>query len=120
MGVFPDLKNSVIFDNYTSDPLHTAFINEYLDEECNTGRMSGPYTHEEVEGILGPFQCSPILVNVQEQGPGVDPKLRVVQNYLKSNGDHPATNNYIDPALFPTRFGSANKDREFCLLSLSF
>ncbi len=75
MGVFPDLKNSVIFDNYTSDPLHTAFIDEYLDEECDAGPMSGPYTREEVEGILGPFQCSPILVNIQEQDPGVDPKL---------------------------------------------
>ncbi len=55
MGVFPDLKNFVIFNNYTSDPLHTAFINKLLDEECDAGQMLGPYTHEEVEGILGPF-----------------------------------------------------------------
>ncbi len=107
MGDFPQLQCSVIFPNYISDPAHTDFINDYFDEEVSAGRMSGPFSQEEVESILGPFQCSPCSVNTQEQGPDVPPKLRVVCNLSKGSSVHPSTNDFIDSSKFPTRFGSA-------------
>lgn len=107
MGDFPPLHQSVIFPNYVSDPAHTAFIDDYFDEEETSGRMSGPFSREEVEAILGPFQCSPCSVNSQDQGPDLPPKLRVVRNLSKGSSVHPSTNDFIDSSKFPTRFGSA-------------
>ncbi|SJL14075.1 uncharacterized protein ARMOST_17530 [Armillaria ostoyae] len=107
MGDFPPLHQSVIFPNYVLDPAHTAFIDDYFDEEETSGRMSGPFSREEVEAILGPFQCSPCSVNSQDQGPDLPPKLRVVRNLSKGSSVHPSTNDFIDSSKFPTRFGSA-------------
>ncbi len=107
MGDFPPLQHTIIFPNRTSSPRHKAFIDDYLQEEADAGRMSGSFSHSEVEAILGPFQCSPLSVNIQEQGPGEEPKLRVVRNLSKGTKDIPSTNDYIDTENFPMRFGSA-------------
>jgi hypothetical protein len=70
--------------------------------------MSGPYSQVEVEDILqGPFQCSPMIVSEQAQGPGEPPKLRVCCNLSKGTQAHPSTNDYIDKDCFPTKFGTA-------------
>ncbi len=69
--------------------------------------MLGPFSRDKVESILGPFQCSPLSVNVQDQGPSEEPKLRVIRNLSKGSRDIPSTNDYIDTENFPTRFGSA-------------
>ncbi|SJL09303.1 uncharacterized protein ARMOST_12680 [Armillaria ostoyae] len=106
MGEFPPLQHMIIFPNYVSDPAHTAFIDDYLDKEVTATRMSGPFSQEEVEAILGPFQYSPCSVNSQDQGPDLPPKLRVIRNLSKSDKLHPSTNDYIDSSKFPTRFGS--------------
>ncbi len=107
MGDFPTLSQTIIFPNYVSDPAHTTFIDLYFEEEVATGRMSGPFSQEMVEEILGPFQCSPCSVNTQNQGPGEPPKLRVVHNLSKGSKLNPSTNDYINSEIFPTRFGSA-------------
>ncbi len=96
MGEFPPLQHTVIFPNYVSDLAHTAFIDDYLDKEVAAARMSGPLAQEEVEAILGSFQCSPCSVNSQDQGPDLPPKLQVVRNLSKGDKLHPSTNDYID------------------------
>jgi hypothetical protein len=49
MGLFPKLQESVIFPNNKSINQHMDFIEEYFKEEVELGRMSGPYTKEELE-----------------------------------------------------------------------
>ncbi len=66
MGDFPALSRTIIFPNYVSDPAHTAFIDQYFEEEVAAERMSGPFSQEMVEEILSPFQCSPCSVNTQD------------------------------------------------------
>ncbi len=107
MGDFPPLQRTVIFPNRTSSPEHKAFIDNYLQEEAEVGRMSGPISRSEVKTILRPFQCSPLSVNVQGQAPEEEPKLHVVRNLSKGTKDIPSTNDYIDTENFPTRFSSA-------------
>ena len=43
---------------------------QYLEVKTAAGRMSGPFSREEVEQILrGPFQSSPFIVSIQTEGP---------------------------------------------------
>jgi hypothetical protein len=108
MGDFPELKSTVIFANDSSVDDHHDFVTTYIRDEVASGRMSGPYTQSEVEDILqGPFQCSPMLVSEQAQGPGEPPKLRLCRNLSKGTRAHPSTNDYIDKDNFPTKFGTA-------------
>jgi hypothetical protein len=77
-------------------------IDEYLTEEVDCGRMSGPFTFDETTLILkGPFQCSPIVVDVQPD------KLRICRHLSKESKRNASVNSYIDTDKFPTRFGSA-------------
>ena len=64
--------------------------------------MSGPFTFDIATLILrGPFQCSPIIVDVQGD------KLRICCHLSKSSKEHASTNSFINTKKFPTRFGSA-------------
>ncbi|KAJ8503034.1 hypothetical protein ONZ45_g11221 [Pleurotus djamor] len=85
MGNFPEkLDKTVTWPNGRSVDKHPEFMAEYFAEEVEAGRLSGPYSRSEVEGILGgPFQCSPVTVNIQPQGPGVDPKLRLCSDFSR-------------------------------------
>jgi hypothetical protein len=108
MGDFPDLEKTVIFPNHSSVAQHSAFVQNYLDEEILARRMSGPFTQEEVETILGGhFQCSPMIVSVSVQGPDLPDKLRLCRHLSKGDKDTLSTNAYIDKEKYPTKFGSA-------------
>jgi hypothetical protein len=108
MGDFPDLEKTVIFPNHSSVAQHSAFVQNYLDEEILARRMSGPFTQEEVETILGGhFQCSPMIVSVSVQGPDLPDKLRLCRHLSKGDKQTLSTNAYIDKEKYPTKFGSA-------------
>jgi hypothetical protein len=107
MGDFPELKTTVIFANDSSVDDHRDFVTTYI-QEVAAGRMSGPYSQAQAEDILqGPFQCSPMIVSEQAQGPGEPPKLRLCRNLSKGTRAHPSTNDFIDKDSFPTKFGTA-------------
>jgi hypothetical protein len=110
MGDFPDsLPSTVIFPNDISVTDNTDFVNQYIQEEISASRMSGPYTQQEAETILkGPFQCSPMLVSVQRQGPGVPDKLCLCRNLSKGTKHDTSTNSYVDKGKFPTKVGTAS------------
>lgn len=117
MGDFPILKKSVIFPNHPSAALHSDFIDAYLDEEIAARRMSGPFTKAETESIFkGPFQCSPIIIAVQPQGPSEPDKLRLCRHLSKSDKLNLSTNSYIDKEKFPTKFGTASEVAEIVSL----
>jgi hypothetical protein len=108
MGEFPTLKKTTIFPNHPSCADHEDFIRSYLSEEVEAGRMSGPFTQEETESILmGPFQCSPIIISVQPQNAGEPDKLCLCRHLSKGNKHQPATNTYIDKEKFPTKYNTA-------------
>ncbi|KAJ8515886.1 hypothetical protein ONZ45_g6731 [Pleurotus djamor] len=106
MGDFPEsLDQTQTWENGRSVQEHSEFVDEYFAEEVQAGRLSGPYSQSVVEGILGGhFQCSPITVNVQPQGLGEEPKLRLCSDFSRGSNSYPATNDYSDIRDFPTRF----------------
>ncbi|KAF7303601.1 Reverse transcriptase/ribonuclease H [Mycena indigotica] len=109
MGDFPVLNRTVIIPNHPSTLAHSSFVNDYLAEEVAAGRMSGPFSQSKTETILqGFFQCSPIIIAVQPQGPGEPDKLRLCRHLSKGAPTHPSTNHFIDKDKFPTKFGTAS------------
>ncbi|RXW11908.1 hypothetical protein EST38_g13947 [Candolleomyces aberdarensis] len=108
MGVFPELTETVIFPNNKSINQHMDFVDQYFKEEVESGRMSGPYSKEELEGILGgPFQCSPIAIDKKEVEGSFKKKLRLCINLSKSSKSQPSTNSYSDKEDFPTKYDTA-------------
>lgn len=108
MGEFPTLDKTIVWSNGKSVKEYRSFVDDYFEEEVEEGRLSGPYSQRQVARILGgPFQCSPITVNIQPQNPGEEPKLRVCVDLSRGTHSHPATNEYSDIRDFPTKFDSA-------------
>ncbi|KAK2459374.1 hypothetical protein APHAL10511_008609 [Amanita phalloides] len=67
LGEFLDLTDHVIFPFHNSSQDYQVEIDAYLEEEVSAGRMSGPFSKDETTLILnGPFQCSPFVVEVQQ------------------------------------------------------
>jgi hypothetical protein len=121
MGDFPDLEKTVIFPNHSSVVQHSAFVQNYLDEEILARRMSGPFTQEEVETIFsGRFQCSPMIVSVSVQGPDLPDKLCLCRHLSKGDKHTLSTNAYIDKEKYPTKFGSAAHVAEIVSVFLLF
>ena len=109
MGEFPELKETVVWNNSPSVEERMEFVEAYFAEEVSAGRMDGPYSRREVEEILGgPFQCSPISIDVTYKADGSE-KLRMCNNLSKRSKYHPATNDYIDTSKYPTCFDTAAK-----------
>ncbi|KAJ3547242.1 hypothetical protein NMY22_g1729 [Coprinellus aureogranulatus] len=109
MGIFPELTETRIFPNNPSVYEHIDFIDEYFAEEVEAGRMSGPYTAEEVEAILGgPFQCSPLSVDEKEIDGSFEYKLRMCTNLSKGDAKTPSVNSYSNKEDFPTNYDPAS------------
>ncbi|KAJ3549428.1 hypothetical protein NMY22_g883 [Coprinellus aureogranulatus] len=108
MGVFLDLEETVIFPNNKSIEQHMDFVDEYFKEEVESGRMSGPYSQEELEGILGgAFQCSPLSIDEKEVDGSFETKLRMCINLSKGTDEHPSVNSFSDKDDFPTNYDPA-------------
>ncbi|KAG5219587.1 reverse transcriptase/ribonuclease [Salix suchowensis] len=108
MGEFPTLSKTVTWPNAKSVERYRSFVDDYFAEEVMDGRLSGPFSQTQVEKILGgPFQSSPITVNVQPQEAGEEPKLRLCIDLSRRTNANPSTNAYSDIRQFPTKFDSA-------------
>ena len=110
LGEMPPLIDTVIFKNHPSTLLHFDVINKYLADELDAGRMSGPFSLQTVERILrGAIFCSPLLISIQTQQPGMPDKLRVCRHLSKSDKKTPSMNSHIHKEDFPTRFDTASR-----------
>ena len=110
LGDMPPLIDTIIFKNHPSALLFTDAVDKYLADELTAGRMSGPFSLQYTEKILrGAFLCSPLLVSVQTQQPGMPDKLRVCRHLSKGNKNTPSMNSHIQKEDFPTRFDTASK-----------
>lgn len=110
LGYMPLLTHTVIFKNHPSTLIHSDVVDKYLTDELDAGRMSGPFSLQHVESILrGPVFCSPLLISVQIQQPGMPDKLRVCQHLSKGDKATPSMNSHIHKEDFPTRFDTASR-----------
>ena len=110
LGHMPPLLHTIVFPNNPSSFLYTDAVDEYLCKEPFVERMSGLFSHEEMELIMrGPFQSSPLIVVVQPQHPGIPNKLWICRHLSKSTKTHPSVNSHILKDDFPTRFDVASK-----------
>jgi hypothetical protein len=110
LGEMPSLTDTVIFKNHPSTLLHSDVVDKYLTDELKAGRMSGPFSRQQVEKILrGAFFCSPLLVSVQTQQPGMPDKLRVCRHLSKGDKNNSSMNSHIHKEDFPTQFDTASK-----------
>lgn len=110
LGHMPPLIDTVIFKNHPSAFLHSDVVNKYLTDELDAGRMSGPFSLQQAENILhGAIFCSPLLVSVQIQQPGMPDKLRVCRHLSKGDKSTPSMNSHIHKEDFPTRFDTASR-----------
>ncbi|KAE8180636.1 hypothetical protein CF328_g9100, partial [Tilletia controversa] len=77
--------------NHKSATSDLKTLNSAIEKEIGLGRACGPYTKEEVEDLIGPFQTSPLGLVPKPNG-----KWRMVQDFsYPRKGDYPAINNYI-------------------------
>lgn len=123
LGHMPEITSTIVIPNNLSILGHMDTVEEYLCKELLSGRMSGPFSREEVETILrGPFQSSPLIVSVQPQSPGVPDKLRVCRHLSKATKTHASVNSHIRKEDFPTRFDLASKvaDMVSIFVSITF
>lgn len=110
LGNMPPLTKTIIIPNHPSTLIYPEAVHEYLAGEVGAGRMSGPFSLEDVETALrGPVFVSPLIVAVQPQLPGEPDKLRVCRHLSKDAGDAPSVNSHIDKTEFPTRFDTASR-----------
>lgn len=108
MGIFPELKETRVFPNKSSVMEHSEFITEYFTEEVESGRMSGPYSREGMEAVLGgPFQCSPLAVDEKEVDGSFELKLRMCSNLSKGDARTPSVNSFSSKDEFPTNYDPA-------------
>jgi hypothetical protein len=117
----PIISSTVILPNNSSILPHMDVIDEYLHKELLAGRMSGPFSREEVKLILrGPFQSSPLIITAQPQEPGTPDKLRICRHLSKATKFHASVNSHIRKEDFPTRFDMASKVADMVSISFIF
>jgi hypothetical protein len=105
IGHMPKLEQTLILPNHPSADIERNTVLEYFATEMAASRMSRPFTHKEMHCICrSHFYVSPLIISVNDQGPGLPPKKRVCRNLSKaaSRSGMPAVNDYIDKADFPT------------------
>lgn len=84
---------------------HSQIFQEIVNKEFTKGRYLSPFTHLEVEHILGPFQTSPLSLVPKPGKPG---KYRLVQNlsFPLLASLVPSINSLVDPDLFPSHYST--------------
>jgi hypothetical protein len=105
IGNIPPPTRTYIPKNHKSALEHIDIIHTYCQEEVALGRMSGPFTADEVFEILSRhFVSSPLGVVEKAGEPG---KFRVVRDLSYQNPDGYSINSLLDSDDFPTKWGTA-------------
>ena len=93
-------------DNDESISTFNEVFQETVRHEFDTGRYEGPFLQQQIELILGLFQCSPLSIVSKPNKPG---KYRIIQNfsfpYSNDKGPH-AINADIISSDFPCMWGT--------------
>ena len=102
----PHISNTYTPPNHPSIVNLPDVYNSIVDNEFETGRYIGPFTYEQVEAQLGPFQTSPLSLVPKASKPG---KYWAVHNFSFPHTPSPKTtsiNSHIDSEDFPCTWGT--------------
>lgn len=117
IGDIPPISKNYIPKNHKSALDHLDVIRAYHCDKVALGRMSGPFTEDQVFDILGGhFASSPLGVVEKSGEPG---KFRVVCDLSFKNDDGFSVNGHLDSDDFPTEWGTASQVAEL-VSSFSF
>ena len=92
--------------NHPSVHLLPDVYNSIVDSEFKAGRYIGPFTREQVESAIGPFQTSPLSLVPKTSKPGI---YRAVHNFshpYNPSNDATSINSHIDGDKFPCTWGT--------------
>jgi hypothetical protein len=122
LGRYPDLYLSLTQGFYvgvpsiqqTFTPPNSSLINKYpeiyeeiVETEFQKGKYLGPFSRDELESLIGPFQSSPLSLVTKPGKPG---KYRMVHNFshLRSSCKNPvqSINSAINSHDFPCTWGT--------------
>ena len=107
----PPLTPTFIPKNLPSATLLPNVISNEITAELSAGRISGPFTVEEVHTIFdGHFRTSPL--GLVEKVPG-DGKWRMIRHLSKTDTEGESTNGWLSSDNFPTRYYSASMTADF-------
>lgn len=104
---FPIITHVQIPPNKDSINQYRAEFNTIIEKEFKKDRYLGPFVHDTLERLIGPFQSSPLSIIPKPGKPG---KYRLVQNFsfphsLTPTYPNPSINSFIDSNRFPTTWG---------------
>ncbi|KAF7365423.1 putative reverse transcriptase domain protein [Mycena venus] len=96
-GLNPSLKATTTFipRNLQSALDHSDIIDAYIAKEQNLNRISPAYDPILLEGIIGPFRCSPVGC-VQKDPPHGKWRMYNHHSYPRNDPDVPSINSQID------------------------
>ena len=88
----------------STEELSTAF-QDIIQAEFSKGRYIGPFTRDELEREIGPFQSLPLSLVPKSGKPG---KYCLIQNlsFPHSNLPTPSINSFLDSDAFPSTWGT--------------
>jgi len=91
---------------------HAEFVNNYFTSEAGVGRITGPYTHDQVREIFksngGFFRTSPIGVVPKPRKPGqLQDQYRMVMDLSAPDSHGVSVNSLIDADDFQARWDGA-------------
>ncbi|KAK2459346.1 hypothetical protein APHAL10511_008639 [Amanita phalloides] len=105
----PSIQATFCPPNHESTLQFVELFNRSLHHELSVGRYIGPFTHNALEGIIGPFQSSPLSIMPKPAKPG---KYRIIQNfsflYTPHNTSILSINAQVNPDKFPCTWGTFN------------
>ncbi|KAG6329158.1 hypothetical protein ID866_9929 [Astraeus odoratus] len=103
----PSISCSFIPPNNASTTLHHTVFNELITKEFQKEHYIGPFSHESLDWIIGPFQSSLLTIIPKPGKPG---QFRLIQNLSYPNAPIPNTpqliNSQVDSSMFPCTWGT--------------
>lgn len=103
------LSSTYTPNNLPGAEMYKELCDEYVAEELNKGRFSGPFTHQELFAKIGHFRSSPLQVVVKKGVDGAPDKHRVCRHLSYAGSMSHSVNDEIDAADYPTEWGNASE-----------
>ncbi len=102
----PPIRSTYAPENHHSVQRLLVPYNDIVEHEFATGRYISPFTREQVEANLGPFQTSPLSLVPKTSKPG---KFQAMHNFSHPHNPLPeatSINSQIDGDNFPCTWGT--------------
>lgn len=105
---FPAVAQTQAPENRASAAENGDQFDALVTRETAKGRYIGPFTRDDLECLLGPFQSSPISIIPKPAKPG---HFRIIQNFSFPRtptpfNPNPSVNSFIDSSKFPCTWGT--------------